>query len=133
MTRSKSYASKKITTIYGTNDIVEDVKQVYLEEFEEARIEYNAKTRTDRQIKDYFQKVCDSQNDIACEIIIELGDIDFWQDKDNEYRFKMTDVYNEQIQDLSKMIMTQIIKLSVMIYIKMAYLMIMIMKSLTIF
>ena len=27
-----------ITTIYGTNDIVEDVKQVYLDEFEQARI-----------------------------------------------------------------------------------------------
>ena len=95
-----------ITTIYGTNDIVEDVKQVYLDEFEQARIEYNAKTRADRQIKDYFQKVCDSQNDIACEIIIELGDMDFWQDKDNEYRYKMTDVYNEQIQDLSKILPT---------------------------
>ena len=93
-----------ITTIYGTNDIVEDVKQVYLDEFEQARIEYNAKTRADRQIKDYFQKVCDSQNDIACEIIIELGDMDFWQDKDNEYRYKMTDVYNEQVQELSKIL-----------------------------
>ena len=93
-----------ITTIYGTNDIVEDVKQVYIDEFEQARIEYNSKTRTDRQIKDYFQKVCDSQNDIACEIIIELGDMEFWQDKDNEYRYKMTDVYNEQVQELSKLL-----------------------------
>ena len=95
-----------ITTIYGTNNIVEDVKQVYLDEFEQARIEYNSKTRADRQIIDYFQKVCDSQNDIACEIIIELGDMDFWQDKDNEYRYKMTDVYNEQIQDLAKILHT---------------------------
>ena len=95
-----------ITTIYGTNDIVEDIKQVYLEEFEQARTEYNAKTRADRQIKDYFQKACESQNDIACEIIIELGDMDFWQDKDNEYRYKMTDVYNEQIQELSKILPT---------------------------
>ena len=95
-----------ITTIYGTNDIVEDVKQVYLDEFEQARIEYNAKTRADRQVKDYFQKVCDSQNDIACEIIIELGDMVFWQDKNNEYRYKMTDVYNEQIQELSKLLPT---------------------------
>ena len=93
-----------ITTIYGTNDIVQDVKQVYIDEFEQAKIEYNNKTRADRQIKDYFQKVCDSQNDIACEIIIELGDMDFWQDKDNEYRYKITDVYNEQIQELSKLL-----------------------------
>ena len=96
-----------IITIYGTNDIVEDVKQVYLDEFEEARIEYNNKqTKKDRIINNYFQKVSGSQNDIACEIIIELGDMDFWQDKDDEYRFKMTDVYNEQIQDLAKILPT---------------------------
>ena len=94
-----------ITTIYGTNDIVEDVKQVYLDEFEQARIEFNNKqTRKDRKIDDYFQKVCDSQNDIACEIIIELGDMDFWNDKNERYRFKMVDVYNEQIKDLIKIV-----------------------------
>ena len=94
-----------ITTIYGTNDIVEDVKQVYIDEFEQARIEYNTnQTRADRKINNYFEKICNSQNDIACEIIIELGDMDFWQDKDDEYRFKMIDVYNEQIQDLNKIL-----------------------------
>ncbi len=94
-----------IRTIYGTNDIVNDVKQVYLDEFEKARLEYNKKqTREDRKIEDYFKKVCDSQNDIACEIIIELGDMDFWNDKDERYRFKMVDVYNEQIKDLIKIV-----------------------------
>ena len=94
-----------IRTIYGTNDIVNDVKQVYLEEFEQAKIEYNNKqTRNDRKIDNYFTKVCESQNDIACEIIIELGDMDFWNDKDERYRFKMVDVYNEQIKDLIKII-----------------------------
>ena len=79
-----------IRTIYGTSDIVNDVKQVYLDEFEQARLEYNKKqTREDRKIEDYFKKVCESQNDIACEIIIELGDMDFWNDKDEKYRFKM--------------------------------------------
>lgn len=96
-----------IRTIYGTNDIVNDVKQVYLDEFEEARLEYNNKqTHEDRKIKDYFKKVCDSQNDISCEIIIELGDMDFWNDKDKEYRLKMIDVYNEQIKDLIQIVPT---------------------------
>ena len=95
-----------IRTIYGTNDIVNDVKQVYLDEFEQARLEYNEKqTREDRKIKDYFKKVCESQNDIACEIIIELGDMDFWNDKDERYRFKMIDVYNEQVKDLIKIVL----------------------------
>jgi L-lactate utilization protein LutB len=76
-----------------------------LYEFEKARLEYNNKqTREDRKIEDYFKKVCDSQNDIACEIIIELGDMDFWNDKKQEYRLKMIDVYNEQIKDLTKIV-----------------------------
>lgn len=96
-----------IRTIYGTNDIVNDVKQAYLDEFEEARLEYNNnQTREDRKIEDYFKKVCESQNDIACEIIIELGDMDFWNDKSNEYRLKMIDVYKEQVKDLVKIVPT---------------------------
>lgn len=94
-----------IRTIYGTDDIVNDVKQMYIDEFEESRLEYNQKqTREDRKIEDYFKKVCESQNDIACEIIIELGDMDFWNDKDERYRFKMVDVYNEQVKDLIKIV-----------------------------
>ncbi len=94
-----------IRTIYGTSDIVNDVKQLYLDEFEKARIEYNNKqTREDRKIEDYFKKVCESQNDIACEIIIELGDMDFWNDKNERYRFKMVDVYNEQVKELIKIV-----------------------------
>ena len=103
----RDYDSQRelIRTIYGTDDIVNDVKQLYLNEFEEARIEYNGRqTREDRKIGDYFKKVCDSQNDIAFEIIIELGDMDFWNDKVNEYRLKMIDVYNEQVKDLIKIV-----------------------------
>ena len=96
-----------IRVIYGTDNIITDVKDLYLKEFEESKIEYNNKqTREDRKIKDYFKKVCESQNDIACEIIIELGDMDFWNDKDQEYRLKMIDVYNEQIKDLTKIVPT---------------------------
>ena len=94
-----------INTIYGTDNIVNDVKQLYLQEFEEARIEYNNKqTKKDRKIDNYFNKVSASQNDIACEIIIELGDMDFWNDKDDKYKFKMVDVYREQIEDLTRIV-----------------------------
>ena len=96
-----------IKVIYGTDNIITDVKDLYLKDFEESKIDYNNKqTREDRKIKDYFQKICESQNDIACEIIIELGDMDFWNDKDQEYRLKMIDVYNEQIKDLTKIVPT---------------------------
>ena len=103
----RDYDNEKelIRTIYGTDNIVKDVKNLYLEEFEQARIEYNKKqTRNDRKIDNYFEKVCASQNDIACEIIIELGDMDFWQDKDDKYRFKMVDVFAEQIADLNAIV-----------------------------
>ena len=94
-----------INTIFGTDNIVNDVKQVYLDEFEEARIEYNNKQpKKDRKIDSYFDKVSGSQNDIACEIIIELGDMDFWNDKDDEYKFKMVNVYKKQIEDLTRIV-----------------------------
>ena len=105
----RDYDNEKdlIRVIRGTNDIVNDVKDLYLEEFEEARIEYNNKqTRNDRKIGNYFMKINESQNDLACEIIVELGDMDFWKDKDKEHRLKMIDVYNEQVNDLIKILPT---------------------------
>ena len=105
----RDYDNEKdlIRVIRGTNDIVNDVKDLYFEEFEEARIEYNNKqTRNDRKIDNYFMKINESQNDLACEIIIELGDMDFWKDKDKEYILKMIDVYNEQVNDLVKILPT---------------------------
>lgn len=105
----RDYDNEKelIRTIYGTDDIVKDVHNLYIEEFEQSRIEYNNKqARNDRKIDNYFEKVCASQNDIACEIIIELGDMDFWKDKDDEYRFKMVDVFVEQIVDLNTIVPT---------------------------
>lgn len=96
-----------IRTIYGTDDIVKDVQDLYINEFEGARLEYNNKqTRSDRKIANYFDKVCSSQNDIACEIIVELGDMDFWNDKDEEYRMKMVEVFAEQIADLNAIVPT---------------------------
>ena len=103
----RDYDNEKdlIRVIRGTNDIVNDVKDLYLEEFEEARIEYNNKqTRNDRKIENYFMKINESQNDLACEIIVELGDMEFWKDKDKQYRLKMIDVYNEQVNDLVKIL-----------------------------
>ena len=95
-----------IFVIYGSNNLFNDVRDLYLQEFEQARIEYNeSQTREDRKIKDYFNKISqDSQRDLACEIIIELGDMDFWKDKDMQYKKRMSDVYNEQVKDLMKVV-----------------------------
>ena len=95
-----------IKTIKGTNDIIKDVKNLYKEEFEEARIEYNKKqTRSDREIKDYFLQISnDTKHDLACEIIIELGDMNFWNNKTKEEKYKMIDVFEEQIIDLERIV-----------------------------
>lgn len=91
-----------IEVIKGSYNLVDDVKSIYIQEFEEVRQEYNKKTRADKQIKDYFKHISESPMwDLACEIIIELGDMHFWNDKDLEYRKEMAKVYAEQIEELN--------------------------------
>jgi plasmid recombination enzyme len=70
--------------------------------FEESRIEYNSKQSIpSRMINDYFKHVSDDeQKDLACEIIIELGNKDFWDTKNLEYKQKMVKVFNQQLKDL---------------------------------
>ena len=95
-----------IKTIKGTSSVVEDTKNLYLDLFEESRIKYNEKqTRNDRKIDNYFNHISnDNKRDLACEIIIELGDMDFWSDKDDKFKHKMVDVFKEQSQDLENVV-----------------------------
>ena len=93
---------EQIVIVKGTSSLYKDVEDFYKTEFEEARLEYNNKQkRDDRKIDDYFKKVSDnSKSDLACEIIIELGDKKFWDTKDLNYTHKMTNVYSKQVDDL---------------------------------
>lgn len=97
---------KLINTIKGTNDIINDVKDLYLELFEEAKLEYNNKQkRDDRKIENYFDKISnDTKHDLACEIIIELGDMKYWENKSKKDKLKMVDVFKDQIIDLEKVV-----------------------------
>ena len=98
--------NEEIIVVEGSNDLYRDVKELYEEEFEEARLEYNVKQqRDDRKIDNYFNYISnDKLRDLACEVITELGDKEFWQDKDENYKRQMTLVYNEQIKDLKKVV-----------------------------
>lgn len=101
--------SELIEIIKGTTSLYEDVKNLYLEEFEEARLEYNKeqenKGRNDRKLTDYFKKISDNtKNDLACEIIIELGDKKYWDTKDDKFKHKMTNVFKEQLNDLQELV-----------------------------
>ncbi len=95
-----------IKTIKGSNDITKDVKELYLDLFDEARLEYNNKqTRDDRKIDNYFNKISDDiKHDLACEIVIELGDMVYWDDKSLEYKYQMTQVFEQQLEDLKKIV-----------------------------
>ena len=97
---------ESINIIKGTNDIINDVKDLYLELFEEAKLEYNNKQkRDDRKIENYFDKISyDTKHDLACEIIIELGDMKYWENKSQKDKLKMVDVFKEQIIDLEKVV-----------------------------
>ena len=101
--------SELIEIIKGTTSLYEDVKNLYLEEFEDARLEYNKeqenKGRNDRKITDYFKRISDNtKNDLACEIIIELGDKKYWDTKDDKFKHKMTNVFKEQLNDLQELV-----------------------------
>ena len=97
---------RKVYILKGSNDIVVDVKNFYKREFEEARLEYNNKqSRPSRMIQDYFQYVSDDEKrDLACEIIIELGDKEFWDTKDDEYKKNMVEVYSKNLECLENFI-----------------------------
>ena len=95
-----------IEIVRGTSSPFEDVKKLYLNEFEEARLEYNSKqTRPSRMINNYFENISNNEKkDLACEIIIELGDKEYWDTKDETFKKKMTNVYTKQVDDLELLI-----------------------------
>ena len=66
-------------------------RNLYKQEFQDSVDEYNSKQiRDDRKIKDYFTHVSNnSKNDLACEIIIELGNKKYWDTKDLKFKKKM--------------------------------------------
>lgn len=76
---SSDYSDENIRLIYGTDNLMQDVKTVYKEQFDKALKEYNEKqTRPDRKIKNYFNYVSEKQQDMAVEIIFQIGDKEYW-------------------------------------------------------
>lgn len=94
--------TEDVYILKGTNSVYGDVKELYLKEFEESRLEYNSKqTRSCRMIDNYFENISNNKKkDLACEIIIELGDKNYWDTKDIEFKKKMVNVFYKQINDL---------------------------------
>ena len=97
---------KLIEIVKGTSSPLKDVKELYLNEFEDARHEYNSKqSRPSRMINNYFENVSNNEKkDLACEIIIELGDKEYWDTKAEEFKKKMSKVYKKQVNDLELLV-----------------------------
>ena len=96
-----------IEIVRGTSSPLDDVKELYLSEFEEARLEYNSKqSRPSRMIDNYFDNVSNNEKkDLACcEIILELGDKEYWDTKDETFKKKMSEVYKKQVDDLEMLV-----------------------------
>lgn len=104
---NRSYDKENIKVMYSrTNEnLYKDVQQVYHDEFDEALKEFNQKqNRDDRKIKDYLKHVSDSKsNDVAAEIIIQIGDQDFWKDRSMEFKKSMIPCFQEQLDRLRKL------------------------------
>ena len=94
-----------IVIVRGTSSLYNDVKELYLKEFEEARIKYNENQRETRKINNYFSHISNNaKNDLACELIIELGNKQYWDTKDIEFKKRMTSVYSKQVEDLELLV-----------------------------
>ena len=98
--------AEDIVIVRGTTSLVDDVKNLYKQEFQKSVDEYNSiQVREDRKIKDYFTNVSNNtKNDLACEIIIELGNKKYWDTKDKEFKRKITNVFIKQVNDLELLV-----------------------------
>lgn len=98
--KSEEYSADNIFLIYGTDNLVHDVKAVYHQEFDEAVKVYNEnQSRADRKIEDYFEHVANKEQDMAVEIIIQVGDRAYWQEH-CENKVFMRRIYRMLLEEL---------------------------------
>lgn len=103
---SKDYDRSKINIIFTRTGrgLYKDVQAVYHDQFDEAVQKYNdLQKREDRKIKDYLHHVSDSKNnDVAVEIIIQLGGAEYWKDKDMDFKMSMKLYFEDQLERLKR-------------------------------
>lgn len=98
--KSEEYSADNIFLIYGTDNLIQNVKAVYHQEFDEALKVYNEnQTRADRMIEDYFEHVANKEQDMAVEIIIQVGDRAYWQEH-WENKVFMRRIYRMLLEEL---------------------------------
>lgn len=101
--KSSDYSANNIVILQGTKNLVRDVKAVYHQEFDEALKDYNARQkREDRKIADYFEHVANKEQDMAVEIIIQLGDREYWKEHETDKSF-MKYIYEDMQDELERL------------------------------
>lgn len=102
--KSPEYSSDNILLLRGTEDLYQDVKNVYHQEFDEVVQQYNQKQkRADRRIGDYFEHVANLNQDMAVEIIFQCGDKEFWEEHTDK-KEKMYNVYAYLLSTMEKLL-----------------------------
>lgn len=100
----KKFDKTKIVTLVGSSNLYKDVLSLYKKEFTDVVNKYNENRRDDRKIKDYFEHISNNKcNDLAVEIIIQVGDKEYWKNKSWSKKMKMNDIFTSQLQKLSKL------------------------------
>lgn len=104
--QSEEYNEEMIEVEAGSEvNILDDVKEIYEREFSEALAEYNKGKRSDRQIHDYLEYVSESKkNDVATEVILQVGDKEFWADKTREQWNAMKPLLREQLEYVKEIV-----------------------------
>lgn len=102
---SSQYCRDNIFVLIGGDNILDNLKNAYHQEFDACLEEYNRGKRSDRQIDDYLKYVSESgKNDVAAEMIIQLGDAEFWNDKSLSEKKAMIPIFSEQIKYLGELV-----------------------------
>ncbi len=100
--KSEGYSSKNIILLEGTDNLYQDVRNIYQQEFDEAVREYNEEQkRPERRIDDYFEHVAKLDQDMAVEIIFQCGDKQFWEEHEDS-KERMYNVYRYVLSRLQE-------------------------------
>lgn len=92
--------SKHNVILIGSKNLYKDIKELYKKEFKSSVDEYNSRQkRADRKIYDYFEKISnDKKTNLYTELVIQIGDMNYWKDKTLEEKKKMVGVFEKQLE-----------------------------------
>lgn len=103
---SKDYNKELNVRLIGSNNIFNDVKQLYDDTFSESVKRHDEiKKKTKDKIGDYFEKISEStKSHLAEEIIIMIGDKEFWENRNFlSHKEELTDIFKEQVKRLQEL------------------------------